>query len=47
MNMTVADKQLIAISRAILQDAQLVIMDEPTTALTEREVEALLKVIRN
>lgn len=43
----VADKQLIAISRAILQDARLVVMDEPTTALTEREVAALFKVVRN
>lgn len=45
--MGVADKQLIAIARAILQNAQLIIMDEPTTALTEREVEALFRVIRN
>lgn len=43
----VADKQLIAISRAILQDARLVVMDEPTTALTEKEVRALFKVVRN
>jgi simple sugar transport system ATP-binding protein len=43
----VADKQLIAISRAILQDARLVVMDEPTTALTGKEVAALFKVVRN
>ena len=30
----VADKQLIAISRALLHNAKLIIMDEPTTALT-------------
>ncbi len=46
-DMSVADKQLIAISRAILQDARLIIMDEPTTALTEREVASLFRVIRN
>ncbi len=45
--MSVADKQLIAISRALLQNAQLIIMDEPTTALTQREIEALFYVIRN
>ncbi|MEA3327864.1 MAG: sugar ABC transporter ATP-binding protein [Chloroflexota bacterium] len=45
--MSVADKQLIAISRALLQNAQLIIMDEPTTALTSREVKALFHVIRN
>jgi simple sugar transport system ATP-binding protein len=42
----VAQKQLVAISRAILQNAGLIIMDEPTTALTEKEVEALFGVIR-
>lgn len=45
--MSVADKQLIAISRALLQNAKLIIMDEPTTALTRREVESLFKVIQD
>lgn len=44
---SVADKQLVAISRALLKDARLVIMDEPTTALTGREVRSLFDVIRN
>lgn len=41
----VADKQLIAISRALLHNAKLVIMDEPTTALTRREVNRLFEII--
>lgn len=45
-NLTVGDKQLIAISRALLNDAKLIIMDEPTTAITKREVKSLFKVIR-
>jgi simple sugar transport system ATP-binding protein len=45
--MSVADKQLIAISRALLQNAQLIIMDEPTTALTQNEVKSLFKVIKS
>lgn len=45
--MSVADKQLIAISRALLQNAKLIIMDEPTTALTGREVKSLFKVIND
>jgi len=43
--LTVAEKQMVAISRALLQDARLIIMDEPTTALTRKEVAALFKVI--
>ncbi|MEM7130798.1 MAG: sugar ABC transporter ATP-binding protein [Chloroflexota bacterium] len=42
---SVANKQLIAISKALRQNAQLIIMDEPTTALTEREIRALFEVI--
>lgn len=41
----VADKQLIAISRALLDNAKLIIMDEPTTALTKREVDRLFEII--
>ena len=44
--LSVANKQLVAISRAIINDAKLLILDEPTTALTAREVEKLWKLIR-
>lgn len=46
-NLSVADKQLIAIARAILYDAKLIIMDEPTTALTRKEINKLFEIIRN
>ena len=42
----VVHKQLVAICRALAADARLIIMDEPTTALTEREVRTLLGIIR-
>lgn len=42
----VAHKQLVAICRALAADARLIIMDEPTSALTEREVARLLELIR-
>jgi len=45
-NLSVADKQLIAICRALLFDAKLIIMDEPTTALTRKEVESLFQTVR-
>ena len=44
--LSVANRQLIAISRAIAHDARLLIMDEPTTALTKREVDALFAVVK-
>jgi len=43
--LSVADKQLVAISRALMSDAKLIIMDEPTTALTKKEVDALFRII--
>ena len=45
-SLSVADKQLVAICRALLQDAKLLVMDEPTTALTRKEVDALFAVTR-
>ncbi len=45
-NLSVADKQIVAIARAILYDAKLLIMDEPTTALTRKEIDKLFDIIR-
>jgi simple sugar transport system ATP-binding protein len=45
-NLSMADRQLIAITRALTQGAKLIIMDEPTTALTQREIDLLFSVIR-
>lgn len=44
-DLSVAEKQLVAICRALMFNAKLIIMDEPTTALTKKEVKALFKVI--
>ena len=41
----VAQKQMVAICRAIVQEAKLLIMDEPTTALTTKEVAKLFDVV--
>ena len=43
---SVANKQLIAIAKALRQQARLIVMDEPTTALTEREIRTLFTVVR-
>jgi ABC-type sugar transport system ATPase subunit len=45
-HLSAANAQLVAISRALFWSAQVVIMDEPTAALTHQEAERLFKVIR-
>lgn len=44
-DLTVADRQLTAICRALAEEAKVIFMDEPTTALTRREVHALFRVV--
>jgi len=41
--LSIAQRQLVAICRAMAAQAKLVIMDEPTASLTRREVDALLR----
>ena len=43
-DISIAQRQLVAICRAMAADARLVIMDEPTSSLTRTEVDALLKL---
>lgn len=43
--LSVADKQLTAICRALVNDAKAIIMDEPTTALTHSEVKRLFALV--
>lgn len=45
-SISVADRQLTAICRALVQDARVIFMDEPTTALTRTEVKRLFDVVR-
>jgi simple sugar transport system ATP-binding protein len=44
-SISMANRQLVAICRALSLDAKLLFMDEPTTALTNIEVEKLLKIV--
>jgi len=41
-----ADQQLVAIARALTTGVRLLIMDEPTTSLTRREIDALFAVVK-
>ena len=45
-NLSVAKVQMIEIAKAISYDAKLIIMDEPTSALTNKEVDQLFKIMR-
>ncbi|WLR51357.1 sugar ABC transporter ATP-binding protein [Bacillus tianshenii] len=43
--LSVGQQQMIEIARAVATNAEVLIMDEPTAALTDREIEALFKVM--
>jgi ribose transport system ATP-binding protein len=43
--LSVGQQQMIEIARAVAANTEVLIMDEPTAALTDREIEALFKVI--
>ncbi|HAK45312.1 MAG TPA: lipase [Spirochaeta sp.] len=43
--LSIADQQLVAICRALTGRLKLLIMDEPTTALTRKEIDSLLAVV--
>ena len=45
VNLSVAQTQMVEIAKAISYDSDLIIMDEPTSAITEKEVHHLFKII--
>lgn len=44
--LSVAQQQMIEISKAIARQARILVLDEPTAALTDREIDALFALIR-
>ena len=46
-NLSVAEQQLVEIARALRQEVRLLVMDEPTAALSDTEIEALFEVVRS
>src|SRR5712692_9133230 len=45
-NLTVARQQMVEIAKALSYRAEVVIMDEPTAALTDTEIDELFRIIR-
>lgn len=46
-DLSVAEAQMVEIAKAISMNADIIIMDEPTSAITEAEVEKLFQVIKD
>jgi len=44
-DLSVAQQQMVEVARALAVDARIIVMDEPTSALGEEEVEALFEII--
>lgn len=46
-NLSIAEMQMVEIAKAISNNAKVIIMDEPTSALTDNEVAMLFKIIKD
>lgn len=46
-NLTVGKQQMVEIAKAISRDCKLLILDEPTAALTQTEIDELFKIMRD
>ncbi|OQY32546.1 MAG: D-xylose ABC transporter ATP-binding protein [Spirochaetaceae bacterium 4572_59] len=46
-DLSVAEMQMVEIAKAISYDAEILILDEPTSAISDAEVSVLFKIIRN
>lgn len=45
-DLSIAEQQMVEVARAVHQKSRILVMDEPTTALSSRETERLFQVIR-
>ena len=46
-NLSIADRHIVEIARALLQNSKIIIMDEPTAALSKKDIDKLFKIIIN
>ncbi len=45
-SLSIAEQQMLEIAKALASDAKIIVMDEPTSSLTAKEVNALFRIIR-
>jgi methyl-galactoside transport system ATP-binding protein len=45
-SLSVSEMQMVEIAKAVSYDSKIIVMDEPTSSLTEKEVDHLFKIIR-
>ena len=45
-HMSVSQRQMVEIAKAVSYDAKIIVLDEPTSSLTEREVSKLFSTLR-
>ena len=45
-DLSIGDQQMVEIAKSLMTDAKIIIMDEPTAALTETEIDQLFGVVR-
>ncbi len=46
-DLSIAQRHIVQISRSLIHDADIVIMDEPTASLSQKEINELYEIIRN
>jgi methyl-galactoside transport system ATP-binding protein len=46
-NMSVSQRQMVEIAKAVSYNAKIIVLDEPTSSLTEREVKKLFSIVSN
>jgi len=46
-DLSIAQRHIVQISRSLIHDADIVIMDEPTASLSQKEIDELYSIIRN
>ncbi|HOV64989.1 MAG TPA: sugar ABC transporter ATP-binding protein, partial [Spirochaetia bacterium] len=47
IDLSIAQRQMVEVAKALAYNAKLIVMDEPTSSLSDREIERLLNIVRD